>query len=452
MRISFLGGAGTVTGSKYLLDTGTRRLLIDCGLFQGFKQLRLRNWEPLPVKADSIDTVILTHAHLDHSGYIPLLVRNGFRGRVLCTAATAALCGILLPDAGHLEEQDAAFANRHGFSKHRPALPLYTENDARNASERFTPLPYEQQHHLGDGITLRFRFAGHILGAASALITWPGGKIVFSGDVGRPHDPVMRAPDPLEATDYLVVESTYGNRRHDTADPQEMLAEVIVRTAARAGSVVIPSFAVGRVQTLLYFLNRLKSAHRIPDLPVFLDSPMASDAAQIFHKHRRDHRLSEAECREVCGLARQTRSVEDSKAIDQNHVPAVIISASGMATGGRILHHLKVFAPDARNSILFAGFQAPGTRGAAMIAGASQVKIHGGYVPVRAEVIHLDMLSAHADADELIAWLAGCSRPPRLTFITHGEPDAADALRHRLEEQLGWQCCVPAYRDEAQLD
>ena len=452
MRISFLGGVGTVTGSKYLLETETRRLLVDCGLFQGYKQLRLRNWDPLPVKPDTIDTVILTHAHLDHSGYIPLLVRNGFRGHVLCTAATAALCGILLPDAGHLEEQDAAFANRHGFSKHHPALPLYTENDARDACDRFTTLAYDKQHDLGDGITLRFRHAGHILGAASALITWPGGRILFSGDIGRPHDPVMRAPAPLERTDYLVVESTYGNRRHDIADPQELLADVIVRTAARGGSVIIPSFAVGRVQSLLYYLYKLKSAHRIPELPIFLDSPMASDAADIFHEHRRDHRLSEAECRAVCAIARQTRSVEESKAIDHSRVPAVIISASGMATGGRILHHLKVFAPDARNSILFAGFQAPGTRGAAMVAGASQIKIHGGYVPIRAEVVHLDMLSAHADADELLGWLATCGQAPRMTFITHGEPEAADVLRHRIEEQLRWRCRVPAYRDEVQLE
>jgi metallo-beta-lactamase family protein len=452
VKITFLGAAGTVTGSKYLLEADGRRLLIDCGLFQGFKQLRLRNWEPLPIRPDQIDIVILTHAHLDHSGYIPLLVRNGFAGPIFCTEATRELCGILLPDAGHLEEQDAAFANRHGFSKHHPALPLYTESEAKAALPRFKPLDYGRHYHLGNDLTLRFAYAGHILGAAIATISYGDRTIVFSGDLGRQDDPVMRPPAPLMVADYVVVESTYGNRKHSQADPEQLLATVIARTAARGGSVVIPAFAVGRVQTLLYHLYRLKSAGRIPDLPVFLDSPMAIDAAEIFHEHRRDHRLSEAECRHVCGIARQTRSVQESKAIDSNHVPSVIISASGMATGGRILHHLKVFAPEPRNTILFAGFQAPGTRGAAMVTGAPQVKIHGGYVPVRAEIVNLDMLSAHADADGIMGWLRSCTKQPRMTFVTHGEPDAADALRLRIEEELQWPCRVPSYRDEAELD
>ena len=452
MRIVFLGAAGTVTGSKYLLEVAGQRLLIDCGLFQGFKQLRLRNWEPLPVPPQTIDTVILTHAHLDHSGYIPLLVRNGFRGRVLCTAATRDLCGILLPDAGHLEEQDAAFANRHGFSKHHPALPLYTEADAKAALPRLNAIDYGSDFDLGGGLRLNFDFAGHILGAAIATISYQDGTVVFSGDLGRKDDPVMRAPAVLRRADYLIVESTYGNRRHAPGDPEELLASVVKRTAARGGSIVIPAFAVGRAQTLLYHLYRLKATRRIPDLPIFLDSPMAIDAGEIFHEHRRDHRLSEADCWRVCGLARQTRSVDESKAIDDNHVPSIIISASGMATGGRVLHHLKVFAPETRNTILFAGFQAPGTRGAAMVAGASQIKIHGGYVPIRAEVINLDMLSAHADADGIIEWLRSCAIPPKMTFVTHGEPDAADALRHRIEEELHWPCRVPSYRDEAQLN
>ena len=452
MRIVFLGAAGTVTGSKYLLEVAGQRLLIDCGLFQGFKQLRLRNWEPLPVPPQTIDTVILTHAHLDHSGYIPLLVRNGFKGRVLCTAATRDLCGILLPDAGHLEEQDAAFANRHGFSRHRPALPLYTEADAKAALPRLNAIDYGSDFDLGGGLSLNFDFAGHILGAAIVTISYQDGTVVFSGDLGRKDDPVMRPPTALRRADYLVVESTYGNRKHAPGDPEELLASVITRTAGRGGSVVIPAFAVGRAQTLLYHLYRLKATRRIPDLPIFLDSPMAIDAGEIFHEHRRDHRLSEADCWRVCGLARQTRSVDESKAIDDNHVPSIIISASGMATGGRVLHHLKVFAPETRNTILFAGFQAPGTRGAAMVAGASQIKIHGGYVPIRAEVINLDMLSAHADADGIIEWLRSCAIPPKMTFVTHGEPDAADALRHRIEEELHWPCRVPSYRDEAQLN
>ena len=451
MRLTFLGGAGTVTGSKYLLDIGGRRLLIDCGLFQGFKQLRLRNWEPLPVSPAIIDDVVLTHAHLDHSGYVPLLVRNGFAGRVICTEATRDLCGILLPDSGHLEEQDAEFANRHGFSKHRPALPLYTEADARAALSRFASLDYGRARDLGNGVMLRFAYAGHILGAAAAIISLGDRKIVFSGDLGRSDDPVMRPPAALEQTDYLVVESTYGNRTRNPADPADILATVITRTIARGGSIVIPSFAIGRVQTLLLHLYRLKAAHRIPDLPIFLDSPMAIDASDVFQTHRRDHRLTEGECRQICGMARQTRSVEESKAIDQSRVPSIIISASGMATGGRVLHHLKIFAPDSRNAIVFAGFQAPGTRGEAMVSGASQVKIHGAYVPIRAEVVNLDMLSAHADAGEILAWLKTCARAPRMTFVTHGEPEASDALRHRIEEELHWPCRVPAYRDEQEL-
>lgn len=451
VRLTFLGGTGTVTGSKYLLDAGGRRLLIDCGLFQGLKQLRLRNWEPLPVRPETIHDVILTHAHLDHSGYVPLLIRNGFEGQVICTDATRDLCSILLPDAGDLEERDAEFANRHGFSKHHPALPLYTEADARAALSRFVALDYGRERELGSGAVLHFAYAGHILGAAAAVVSCASRKIIFSGDLGRPNDPVMRPPAPLEETDYLVIESTYGNRTRDPTDPADLLAAAISRTVARGGSVIIPAFAVGCVQTLLFYLYRLKSARRIPDLPIFLDSPIAIDASDIFRAHRRDHRLTEAECRQVCGLAQQTRSVEESKAIDQSHIPSIIISASGMATGGRVLHHLKVFAPDVRNAIVFVGFQAPGTCGAAMVSGASEVKIHGAYVPIRAEVMNFDMLSAHADADEIIVWLQNCARPPRMTFITHGEPEASDALRHRIEEELHWACRVPAYRDEAEL-
>ena len=331
MKITFLGGAGTVTGSKYLVEDHGRQFLMDCGLFQGFKQLRLRNWEPLPVDPRSIDAVILTHAHLDHSGYLPLLIRNGFRGQVLCTAATADLCGILLPDAGHLQEQDAEFANRHRFSKHRPALPLFTEADARTALSQLAPVAFAHPRDLGDGWTATFSCGGHILGAAIVSLEHRGTKLVFSGDLGRPNDPVMREPATIATADYLLVESTYGDRKHDTGSPQDLLAEAINRTAGRGGTVLIPSFAVGRAQTLLFHLYRLKAAGRIPDLPVFLDSPMAIDAGEIFHQHRQDHRLSETECRAVCALARNTRTVDESKAIDRNRVPSIVISASGMA-------------------------------------------------------------------------------------------------------------------------
>jgi len=428
MRVTFLGATGTVTGSKYLVEIGAQRVLLDCGLFQGYKQLRLRNWERLPIDPAGLDGVILTHAHIDHSGYLPLLVRNGFKGRVYCTPGTQDLCGILLPDSGFLQEQDAAFANRHRTSKHHPALPLYTQEDARVALKHLSPIDYGIEHGFGD-FSITFRNAGHILGAASVMIRHGGMSLLFSGDVGRPADPVTLAPEPIGEADHIVVESTYGDRIHDPRDPAEVLADIVNRTAGRGGTLVIPAFAVGRAQMLLYYLARLKAARHIPDLPVYLDSPMAIEASEMLYRHRGEHRLSDADCRALAEVARETPSVAESKAIDANPVPKIVVSASGMATGGRVLHHLRVFASDRRNTILFAGFQAGGTRGAAMIAGAESVKIFGEYVPVRAEVANLDMLSAHADAGELLDWLATCSGTPRSVYVTHGEPAAADALR-----------------------
>ena len=445
MALTFLGGAGTVTGSKYLLDAPGARVLVDCGLFQGFKQLRLRNWAPFPVAPESIEAVVLTHAHLDHSGYLPLLVRNGFSGPILCTEATRDLCAILLPDSGYLQEKDAEFANRHGFSKHRPALPLYTRADAEASLARFAPVAFGQARRIGRNLTVRFLPAGHILGAAIVELVHRATRLVFSGDLGRPGSPTMLDPTPVRHADCLLVESTYGDRRHDARDPEDALAQVITRTAVRGGTVLVPAFAVGRTQTLLFHLHRLKAAGRIPDLPIFLDSPMAIDASELLCRHLEAHKLTEQECRSSCGVARYVRDVEESKALNANAVPKVIVSASGMATGGRVLHHLKRLAPDPRNTILFTGFQAGGTRGAALVAGAERVKIHGAYVPVRAEVDNLSMLSAHADADEILGWLRNFERPPAMTFVTHGEPAAADALRHRIEEELGWNCRAPEH-------
>lgn len=451
LKLTFLGAAGTVTGSKYLVEAQGHRLLIDCGLFQGFKTLRLRNWAPLPIDARAIDAVVLTHAHLDHSGYLPLLVRHGFRGPVFCSESTAEFCRILLPDSGHLQEKDAEYANRHGFSKHKPALPLYTEADALRALERLTPVAFERHHQLLGGATVRLRRAGHILGAASIDLNWGGIRIAFSGDLGRYDDSVMVDPVPPDEADYLLVESTYGNRRHDGRKPDEVLAHIIERTVERGGTVVIPAFAVGRAQALLYYLDRLKRAGRLANVPAFLDSPMAIDASDIFCRHLDDHKLTDRQCRQACAVATYVRDVESSKALTANPMPKVIISASGMATGGRILHHLKHYAPDPRNTVLFAGFQAGGTRGAAMVAGADQVKIHGAYVPIRAQVENLDMLSAHADQGELLRWLRALKKPPRTTFITHGEPAASDALRQRIEEQLSWPCVVPDHGQQVEL-
>jgi metallo-beta-lactamase family protein len=452
LALTFLGAAGTVTGSKYLLQDGTQQLLVDCGLFQGLKALRLKNWAPFPVPPRTIASVVLTHAHIDHSGALPLIVRDGFGGRIVCSQATADLCGILLPDSGFLQEKDADFANRHGFSKHRPALPLYTEADARRVLDRLQPVAFDAEHALPGGARMLMRRAGHILGAASVQLDWHGRRLVFSGDIGRYDDLLMEDPVAVEQADYLLVESTYGDRRHPAADAEAALTQIIGRAVQRGGTVVIPAFAVGRAQSLLVHLDRIKAAGALANVPIFVDSPMASDAAEVFRRNGADHRLSAAACRRAFGVAHYVRSVEESKALTANPVPKVIISASGMATGGRVLHHIKRYAPDARNTILFAGYQAAGTRGAAMLAGAGSVKIHGAYIPVRAEIDALDMLSAHADSDELMRWLRGFKRPPRNTFITHGEPVAADALRHRIEEELGWACLVPELNQRVDLD
>jgi metallo-beta-lactamase family protein len=447
VKLTFLGAVGTVTGSKYLVEVPGHRLLVDCGLFQGFKQLRLRNWAPLPVDPASIDAVLLTHAHIDHSGYLPLLVKNGFTGPVYATEATRDLCGILLPDSGHLQEKDAEFANRHGFSKHRPALPLYTRSDATAALENFRTVAFDKPRSLAAGLELRFLRAGHILGAAILELGVAGMKLVFSGDLGRYGSATMLDPSPVAEADHLVVESTYGDRRHEPVDPEARLADAINRASGRSGTVLIPAFAVGRAQALLYHLHRLKRSRRIPDLPVFLDSPMAIDASDVGRAHPADHKLGAAEYRTACAVARYVQDVAESKALDADTTPKVIISASGMATGGRVLHHLKRYAPDPRSIILFAGYQAGGTRGASLVGGAESVKIHGEYVRVRAEVANLDMLSAHADVEEIMRWLGNFRRPPGTCFITHGEPAASDALRRRIEETLGWRCVVPEYRD-----
>lgn len=449
--LSFFGGVGTVTGSKYLIESSGRRVLIDCGLFQGFKQLRLRNWAAFPMEPKSIDAVILTHAHIDHSGYLPLLVKQGFAGPVYCTEATRALSKILLPDSGYLQEKDAEFANRHGFSKHKPALPLYTLKDAEASLQHFKPISFGQRVEILPGLAIRFLHAGHILGAAIVEMTVGGTTVVFSGDLGRYNSQTMLDPEAVTHADYLVVESTYGDRRHDTADAGAKLAEVVNRTVSRGGTIVIPAFAVGRAQALLHLLHQLKETKAIGDIPIFLDSPMAINATDLLCSFLPDHKLPEGECRLSCDIAHYVRDPEESKALGRNPVPKVIISASGMATGGRVLHHLKYFAPDPRNTILFAGFQAGGTRGAAMTSGAETVKIHGQYIPIRAEVLNLHMLSAHADADEILRWLRNFQKPPKRTFITHGEPAASDALRHRIEEDLTWDCEIPDFLERAEL-
>lgn len=439
MKVTFHGAAGAVTGSKYLLELGGRRLLIDCGLFQGLKRLRERNWQPLPFDPASLDAVLLTHAHIDHSGYLPVLLRAGYAGPVYCTDATRRLLSLVLPDAARLQEEEAEFANRHKFSKHSPALPLYTERDARAVLERLHPIALPTDLAVCGDVRASFSRAGHLLGAASIRLEGGGESILFSGDVGRFHDPLMRAPASPPAADWVVIESTYGDRLHSRIDAQAELAAALNPALARGGVVIVPTFAIGRAQLLLHLVGRLKSNGAIRDVPVYLNSPMAEDATPLYQDYPGEHRLGAEELSALSGSAHFVNSVEESKALNTRSGPMIILSASGMASGGRVLHHLKAFAPDARNLILFTGYQAAGTRGAALLAGAESVKIHGEWVPVRAEVVALHGTSSHADRHELIAWLAGSPRTPRRIFVTHGEPAASDALRQHLRRELETQ-------------
>jgi metallo-beta-lactamase family protein len=450
MRLSFLGAAGTVTGSKTLLEAGGTRVLVDCGLYQGVKALRLRNWKPLPVEPASIDAVLLTHAHIDHSGYLPALIRDGFEGPVLCSSPTRELCGILLPDAGHLQEEDARYANRKGFSKHDPALPLYTEEDAEAAAARISSVDLDRWCEVG-ALRFRMRRAGHILGASTVEVEHEGRSVLFSGDLGRQEDLLMHPPTPPGAPDWVVIESTYGDRVHPAADPFEALAAILTRTLERGGVLLIPSFAVGRAQTLLYCFHEIFRRKLAPEVPVFLNSPMATDVTDLFRRSSDHHRLDPTHCAAVCDVARYVRSADESRELTTSPSPSVVVSASGMASGGRVLHHLRTLAPDPRNTILFPGFQAPGTRGHSLVEGARQVKIHGAQVPVRAEVIQLDIFSAHADQRGLVAWLGACERPPQRVFVNHGEPVHADALRRAIQDELGFPVEVPDYRETVEL-
>ena len=452
VRLSFFGAAGTVTGSRYLIEAGGRRVLIDCGLFQGYKQLRERNWARLPFDAKTIDAVVLTHAHIDHSGFLPGLTRAGFKGRIYCSEGTAELCKILLPDSAHLQEEDAKYANRHGVSRHKPALPLYTQDDAWRCLSQFNAVAEDERFIVAGEFNVLLRRAGHLLGSCFAHVEHHGTRVTFSGDLGRSTDPILKPPQAPLASDYLICESTYGDRKHLAVDRETELATWLLRAYDRRGVVVIPAFAVGRAQTLLLHIARLKAAQKIPDVPVYLDSPMAIDASALYHKFMHEHRLSDEECRMMCHTPTLVNTPDQSKLLDQRGGPMIIISASGMATGGRVVHHLKTFLPHERSLILLAGFQAAGTRGAALAQGASTVRIHGENVPVRAEIGQLQSASSHADSDELLLWMKQLPSKPRQVFITHGEAAASEALRVRVERELGWSAKVPEQGDAARLN
>jgi len=455
-KLSFLGASGTVTGSRYLVETSNQKLLVDCGLFQGYKNLRERNWRPFPILPKDIGAVCLTHAHLDHSGYLPKLVAEGFRGPVYCTEATRDLCEILLMDSAKLQEEEAAYRNRHHYSKHTPALPLYSIEDAKRALSLIETVPFNKSDTepaavtLGD-ISARFYPNGHILGSSFLNVTAAGKQLIFSGDMGRPNDLIMRPPTPPGYCDYLIIESTYGNRLHDNRDMWDTVAQIINSTAAGGGSILIPAFAVGRAQIMLYLLTELRRRKQIPHLPIYLDSPMAISATEILLRHYPLHRLKKAQCEAISRDVNFTRTVDESIALNQSPVPSIILSASGMATGGRVLHHLSRMISDHRNTILFTGYQAGGTRGARLISGESRTKIFGRYFDVRARIENLGFLSAHADWRELLHWLRQLPVAPKHCFITHGEAESSDQFRLLLNEELNWTSSIPEMGDTVTL-
>jgi len=457
--LRFLGAAGTVTGSKYLLELGNARVLLECGLFQGQKELRLRNWAPPPFDPTALDAVVLSHAHIDHSGYLPLIVRRGYKGFVYCTSGTADLLQVLLRDSARLQEEDAERANRHGYSKHHPALPLYTLDDVEATLRQLQPRRYGEEFAVANGVRAVFRRAGHILGAATVELivgARPPVHLVHSGDLGRPGRPILRDPEPVESADVLLVESTYGDRLHPS-DTEARLAAIVNDAVERQGALLVPSFAVGRTQELMWTLRRLEDEQRIPPLRVFVDSPMAIEATEIYCRHPEDHDLDMRLLMDQhrCPLCSRSytlvRAAQDSKGLNRLTGPMIVIAGSGMATGGRILHHLKLRLPDPHTTVLLPGFQAAGTRGRSLQEGAPTVRIHGEDVPVKARIETMDAMSAHADRGEILAWLRGFRRAPRHTFVVHGEPASAAALAGAIESELRWPTSVAADGEAVEL-
>lgn len=449
--LTFLGAAGTVTGSKYLLDTGTHRVLIDCGLFQGAKLWRQQNWQPLPLPATAIDAVILTHAHLDHCGYLPRLVAQGFRGRVFCTPGTKDLCSLVLPDSARIQEEDAKDANRYQYSKHHPALPLYTTDDAERALRLLQPVGYERPVPVAPGIEVEFINAGHLLGSSFARVRVGDRTIVFGGDLGRYGRPVLPDPAPVPHADVLLLESTYGDRVHQQDDDGEAFAEIVTAVAARGGKLVIPAFAIGRVEEVIYWLKKLEERRRIPVLPVYVDSPMAAKALHFYAQHadeldpdvRPEARRVSAFC---TGRMTTVSSAQQSKDLVASRQPSIIIASSGMATGGRVLYHLQSVLPHEKHTVLFVGFQAEGTRGRALLEGATTVRIKGRDVPVAATIAHLNSMSAHADSNEILRWLAGFDTAPSHTYLVHGEPTALQALQQRIGTEKQWAVSIAEHQ------
>jgi metallo-beta-lactamase family protein len=455
-KLTFLGAARTVTGSKYLIEEAGRKILVDCGLFQGLKELRLRNWESLPFDASELSAVVLTHAHLDHTGYLPRLVADGYRGRVFCTAGTADLCRLVLPDSARLQEEDAREANRLKYSKHHPALPLYRESDAFRALSQLHTVRFRTPIGLVEGIDIEFINAGHLLGSSFIRMTIKaGGTILFGGDLGRYGRPVLPDPSPPPQADILLLESTYGDRIHEPDDRGARLSAIIKDTIARGGKLIVPAFAIGRVEEVLYWIKDLEDRGEIPKLPVFLDSPMALDALRYYANRAGEldpDIKSAAEVRRFFTARFQpVASVQQSADLVRSKIPSIVVSSSGMATGGRVLYHLQSVLPDKRSTVLFVGYQAAGTRGRHLVDGAREVKIRGQMVPVSARIEKIDSMSAHADSGETMRWLGGFTTPPARTYLVHGEPNPMHALKGTLESLLGWSVHMPHHLEQVEL-
>ncbi|MBK8501138.1 MAG: MBL fold metallo-hydrolase [Saprospiraceae bacterium] len=443
IRFHFLGGAQTVTGSKYLIDTGENKILIDCGLFQGLKKLRLMNWEYLPVRADEIDMVLLTHGHLDHVGYLPRLVKMGFRGSILGTAPTLDIAKIILRDSAKIQEEGAEQANREGYSKHNPAKALYTIKDAEQAISHFKEAQEGEWIPLYRGLKARFQYNGHIIGATFIELDINGKRWVFSGDVGRKNDLLMRSPKKPKIADVLFIESTYGDRLHEKEDLEPRLQEIIINTIEKGGTLIIPSFAVERTQSLMYVLWQLKRKRAIPDLPMIMDSPMGANVLEVFHRHKEWHKLSLEDCTEMCDTFRIVKEYKETWEVIDNKSPKIVIAGSGMVTGGRVLTYLQQYIDKPETTVLLVGFQAEGTRGRKLLEGCSEIKIFGKYYSVKADIRSIQSLSAHADQSELLDWLSDIENAPEKTFIVHGEPQAADTFRVKIKDTMEWNCQIP---------
>src|SRR5579864_138421 len=461
-KITFLGAAGTVTGSKYLVEAAGKRLLVDCGLFEGSRELNQLNWKPLPVDPATIDWLVLTHAHIDHTGYLPRIVKEGYRGPIYANAATRELCELLLPDSAYLQEEEAKYAAQKGYSQHKPPLPLYTVDEAQKALARFQEIPRKDPFVISPQFSVKPTDAGHILGSTSLqLAIAENGKscvVAFSGDIGRYDQPILNDPEPVAKADYVLCETTYGDRDHPGGPAGGAMAEIINRVTKRGGVIVIPAFAVGRTQLIMYIVRQLEEQQKIPHLPVYVDSPMAINVTDLYIRHHEDHSLEFTQ-EEQTGArdplntreVHMTRSVEDSKKINTVVSPCIIISASGMCTGGRILHHLSQRLPDARNAVILAGYQGEGTRGRQLQDHATHVRIHGEDVPVRAEICTLGQFSAHGDRGELARWLSGFTAPPKHAFMVHGDPPALQAFKGIVEQKFHWPVSIPALGDSFDL-